>query len=181
MLRRLLIVASLSGILGWSVGWLQFYGYLTPWSRLQNAPFSIATLVQADGSTVYAQAVDGTIYSCSFWDSSCWNPAILPIPKDPSEIVNLKLCIPTDPAFTFTTAPPPKMHACVASQVIYADGSGEYRFVLTDDQQVWHWEHVHSAYDRPLMIFTILGVCAGLLIIGIIIGLRYVRKQLTQR
>jgi len=181
MLRRLLLVACLGGILGWSLGWFHFYGYLTQWKRLQNPPFSIATLVQADGSIIYAQATDGTIYSCSFWDSSCWKPAPLPSPKEPSAIVNLKPCIRTDPAFAVTTAPPPNIYSCVANRVIYADGSGEYRFVLTDDHQVWHWEQVHSAYDRPLLIFTILGVCSGLLTVGSMVGLRFGWKRLTQR
>jgi hypothetical protein len=181
MLQRTLLAAFLGALLGWGVGWVEFYGYLTQWRPLPLTPVPITTIVHTYGDVVYAQATDGMLYICIVHGSSCW--AQVPTSKlgDLSAQPQTTPCSNTAVAFSFTTAPPPTIRACLANEQIFADGVGTFLFALSDDRQIWYWQLIHSAHDRPLAIFTILGMLSGLLVVGMIVSLRATKRLLTQR
>ena len=163
MLRISLIGAAVFGFIsGWSIGWLFQQGYLTQWHPLQPPPAEIAELLVTLHGTVYAKTTQGMIYQCSDWNNQCWLPSTLPTPEPQPVAQSTKPCDTTLSAFSRLTNPLQPIHDCVQGTEIYADGSGRYIFVLSDDNRVWIWSLVHSPYDLTARVFPVLGIIVGI-------------------
>lgn len=172
VVRRLLLAAAVGALLGWGLGWLQFYGYLTAWRPLPAAPAPLTALARADAATIYAQAADGALYACAYREPHCWVAVSEPDIGERSSSIHPIPCGDAAAAFALTAQPPPGIRACAASREIYADGTGMFLFALADDRQVWHWRWIRSPYDRSPAGSIVPGAVVGLLVAGAWAGLR---------
>lgn len=174
MFRVSLILAIVFGfVCGWSIGQLSDHGYFTQWHQLQSPPAVIVELPLTLHATVYAKTNQGTIYQCSDWNDQCWLPTTLPTSKPEPVSQSIKPCDTTQSAFSRLSNPPQSVRDCVQGTEIYADGSGRYIFILSNDNRIWMWSLVHSPYDATTRLFSVLGIIYGImLVLAIALGQR---------
>jgi hypothetical protein len=169
MLRVSLILAIVFGFVsGWSIGQLSEQGYLTQWRPLPPPPTEIVELPLTLHATVYAKTNQGTMYQCSDWNNQCWLPTTLPPQKPEPVSQSTKPCDTAQSAFSRLTNPPLSIRDCIQGTEMYADGSGRYIFILSDNNRIWMWSVVHSPYDPTTRLFPVLGIIFGIMLVLVI-------------
>lgn len=176
---KIIILSSCIGFaLGLCWGYLLWWGYFEPWHQLTPPPTQISELVASYENSIYVRDAEGAIYVCaSKRATECWLRTSVPETITTSSVAQTQACTKSNPAFTQTTGIPSAIRACRQGYAQYTDGSGQFAFVLTDNNRVWAWSQFHSPYEgSPINLAWIMAGFGAIIGSGTVFGRLFCRR-----
>jgi hypothetical protein len=144
-------------------------GRFARWRTLGAPPTGAVALITADPNLVYVETASGGFFACAHngraAGAGCWAPAEPPFAIAPEADFERAV-------FSGDVPPPPgNLVDQLPVSLIFADTASEARYAVLDDGSVWVWEYSAGGYDSliALLLGPVVGLGAGLLIIGVLV------------
>jgi hypothetical protein len=151
-------------------------GRFARWRSLAAPPAGAVALVTADPNRVYVETGSGAIFGCAHNGRAaglgCWTAAEPPFAIDSQADFERAV-------FSGDVPPPPGDPVDqLPVSLIYADAAWEARYAVLADGTVWVWEYSAGGYDSlvALLLGPVVGLGAGLLVIGLLVLLGRARR-----
>jgi hypothetical protein len=161
---KMAFVAGIGCVLGHGVAWLAGRGYFQTWQGLPSPPVPAAELVVADLSGLFVRAAAGTTYQLRF-STAGWVQADVP-QNERTQVVNVKPCERSSPAFFFLAGVPPNLIDCLQTTLPGADSASYKTYALQQGGKLWIWQHTLSTYSAIglLILLAAFGALVGMLV-----------------
>jgi len=161
-------------VLGIVVALMRNYGLTTTWHFLGKPDEQVAKIIGiSEGHKLLVSTTTGHVYSFEFYP---W----MSIPFHPSWIKENLSNLEVDPVQSwgadFVTLPPLfRVIQIFDMEYQLVEGIGEVKFALSEEGDLWIWNHTRGNFSNLLYIFfSIIGLALGAIIVLLFKGIKWI-------